>query len=69
MAMLNEAWQNDPSTLDRAICAAFLALGEWKLKNKTAALEWLQKARDTDPNCCALPRMEELVSRAEKVTQ
>src|SRR5262249_2848238 len=53
MAMLREVMENDDSVFDRAISAAFLALGEIRRQRPAAARQWLVQARDLDPRCVA----------------
>ena len=62
--MLAEVIRNSPSVDDRAISAAFLGLAEWRLGNKSAALEWLGKSRDLDPDCGATLRVESIIHKA-----
>lgn len=58
LAMLAEAIDNDPSPFDRAIAASFMALGEIERGQFQSAEEWLRKARDFDPDCVPLRRIE-----------
>jgi hypothetical protein len=62
--MLRAVVENDPLAFDQAISAAFIALGEIKKGRLEAAEEWLNKAREFDPNCVALDRIAACLSAA-----
>ncbi len=67
MTMLREVMDNNPTAFDGAICASFLALAEFKRGNIDSSTTWATKARELDPNCGALLRIEPLLEERRKI--
>jgi hypothetical protein len=63
--MLAEVMAHDPSKFDQAIAASFLALADLKENRLPEASRWLRTARELDPNCPAIDRIESLFPRAK----
>jgi tetratricopeptide (TPR) repeat protein len=61
IAMLSEVIEKDQSAFDRAISASFLALAELKKQNPESARNWLRYARNLDPDCVSMHRVEAMI--------
>ena len=56
--LLREVFDHDPLPFDRAIAAAYLGLAALKREDAAGASEWFTAARELDPNCVPLKRLQ-----------
>jgi hypothetical protein len=67
-AVLLSVYENSPSTVDKAISAAYLGLAEFKRGNRLQASEWCRSAAAVHPNFPILKRLQELLRPADSPT-
>jgi Zn-dependent protease len=67
-AMLLSVYENSPSTVDKAISAAYLGIAEFKGGNRLQASEWCRSAAAVHPNFPILKRLQELLRTANSPT-